>query len=475
MTNPQKPTRSELSRIFNGDQRLIIAFERLFETVPSNTDSLNVLVDELNNQLGTTDSKANSTLSEIEELKPTIQDQDILSGCNDSKINNLIELVNKLDNKDELNFFFVSELADLPPVHTSVINLLDNATYYFTKTVDLEGARILAGPNTTILGSSSENCKIISTGLTDALITSNYTIPIRHITLEATKVFNLDATGNSGQAIDWYGVNIQNTSDIGLIKNYNNVIMNAGALLNASGLVFDGTIGTIAFNDSIAVSTGSGSIIELPSTLTVTRRFRSIYSAFVVLSGGTGIDASATIPADSYILDTCNFSGSGTYLSGYNYTDNEALFIKNIGINNTSFLSSYYMNDNATVTTISTIDTPVKVAGTTIAVSINQKFTHTNNRLTYTGAIEKSFKIIGVSSFISGNNNVIGFNFFKNGTIINSNLSKATANSSGRAENITFQTITNLSENDYIEVYVQNKSGTQNITVEDLNVIIEGI
>ncbi len=128
---------------------------------------------------------------------------------------------------DIRNFIFVGTKNDLPPTVNGIITLKDNYTYFFTTTVDLEGDRLVAGQNTTILGGSSENCRIKSTGIstTTALLSSNYSLPLRNITLEAPYAINLDATGYGTQALDWFGVNFTDCAKVGIISSYNNFIM----------------------------------------------------------------------------------------------------------------------------------------------------------------------------------------------------------------------------------------------------------
>jgi len=151
---------------------------------------------------------------------------------------------------DVVNFIFVGSKNDLPTAVDGVINLKDNYTYFFTTTVDLEGDRLVAGDNTTILGGSSENCRIKSTGIaTDvALLSSAYSLPIRNITFEAPYAINLVASNPSVHALDWFGVNFTNCAKVGIISSYNNFIMLDGAFLNSQDLTFDGTTGTVGFN-----------------------------------------------------------------------------------------------------------------------------------------------------------------------------------------------------------------------------------
>lgn len=377
---------------------------------------------------------------------------------------------------DSGDIVFVSSVSDLPTASGGVITLADNITYFFTTTVDLLGSRFVCGVNTTILGASSENCRIKSTGLTGtALITSVYSLPIRNITIEADVALNLDGDGTT-TALDWFGVNFTDCATVGTIKDYSNFIMADSAFINSGGLTFDGTIGTVGFSQCLFDVNGTNTAFILPSTLTISRRFRIIYSSFVVGTGQTAlnVNASATIPTEGYILDTVNFAGGGTYNTGVQYDDNKALFVNCKGINNSDSIANYYMSDNATVTNVITVATPLKIAGTTTANSINQKFTHTNNRATYTGAINRNFKVTATVSVTSASaNDQIGFYIAKNGTVITESEMYVTTNASARAESVTIQTITSLITNDYVETWVENDTDASDVTVTFLNVIIE--
>jgi len=378
-------------------------------------------------------------------------------------------------------YVIISEKSDLPTPISNVITLGDNVTYYFTTTVDLLGDRLVGGENTVILGSSSENSRIKSTGLGVGvpLFTTEWTTPIRHVTFQdVDTALAIDGSVNPPLALDWTGVNFLNVPNIGLIDTADNFIFSKGAILNSQNLQFDGSHGTIGIDNSIFAGTGSaGNILDILSTCTISRRFRLIYSSMVVFGSSVGINAnaSATIPVEGYILDTINFSGGGTYLSGVDYTDNKTRFVNSKGIENTAEIGNYYMTNNATVTTISTVDTPVKALGTTTANAINQKFTHTDNRLTYVGALIRDFQVTATISLTSGNNKVIGVYVAKNGVVIPSSEMYSTTSGTGRSESLTCQTILELNEGDYVEIWIENSSTLDDITVEYLNVIIKSL
>jgi hypothetical protein len=314
--------------------------------------------------------------------------------------------------------------------------------------------------------------------LATALITSAYSLPLRNITIEAALALSLDGDGTT-TALDWFGVNFTDCAVVGTVKDYTNFIMSDCAFLNSGGMTIDGTFGSVGISQTLFDCNTTNTVFILPATLTISRRFRIIYSAFIVLSGETAINvnASATIPTEAYILDTVNFSGGGTYLSGINHTSNDSLFVNCTNITNTAVNGQLYAQSNATVTTISVQNTFYKVAGTTTASADNSKFSHSNNRLTCDAVISRKYLIQCNLSFTSGNNNVCEFGFYDSqlATVRTPSKTKATANGSGRAENVSFACVVTMGLNDYFEIHCANTTATTDITVDQLNFIITEI
>ncbi len=373
-------------------------------------------------------------------------------------------------------YIFVDDVVDFPSSLQGVIYLIDNTTYVITTNIDLLGLRLVGGQNTTILGGSSENCSLSSTGLPASLplIQSEFSLPIRNITITAKFAIDLDASTNSNQALDWFGVNFTNCARVGRIKGYSNFILTDGALLNSSNLKFEGTVGTVGFSQCIFQNFSSDPVLEVPADAVVSRRFRIIYSAFVITStGGISVAEAAIQNSESFILDTVNFSGGGTYLLSANNTSDKSLFANCIGTANSGSIAHYYMVGNSAATAVSVINTFYKVAGSTTAGPVVEKFDLANNRATYVGSRIGFYKITAVLALTSGANNVIYTRIGKNGTSSASSENATTANAAGRAENAVSQDILQLSANDYIEVFVSNSTGTNNITVEDLSVVVE--
>lgn len=384
-------------------------------------------------------------------------------------------------------WIIATRLSDFPDPVGGVIYLTDNTTYVFTKEIDFLGSRLQLGRNTTILGASSENCRMKSTSLINTpLISSVWSAPIRNITIEADLALSLDAAGNSDQAIDWNGVNFTNCRQIGTVANYNNFVMSDSAFINSAGLKFSGSFNTIAFDTCLfTVSASAGqtfptSGLHLTSSLAVARRFRAIYSSFVVPSGCVGImvdNETQSFPNnDSFILDTVNFSGTGTALSGTSNLSNKATIANCVGVENSADTAQYYMDNNATATNTTTRYTFYKVSGSTTQGYYMRKFLHTDNRATYIGSRSGYYLVSSVISFNAGTNQEIAFRLGLNGQTVASSEARVNANSNGRAESITTQGVVFLSSGSYVEVFAaNNSSNNSHLTVSEMNTVITRI
>jgi hypothetical protein len=372
---------------------------------------------------------------------------------------------------------FIEVKSDFPAPIAGVITLLDNLTYYVLATIDLTGDRIVCGQNTTILGGSSENCKLCSFGLAPStpLVSSQWSLPMRNISLTHGTAISLDATGNANQALDWAGVNFLNCPIVGLVKNYSNFIATDCGFLNAGNMTFDGTIGTVGFITCIFDNTATGTSLIIPATAIITRRFRVVYSSFISLVGETALNVStsASIPVEGYILAAANFAGGGTYTSGVLYNDNKALFQNCRGVTNSISIGQAYMVNNVVATTIAVAGTFYKIIGTTSPSVLNQRFSHSANRLTFDGQIGGAFKITAILSCSSGNNQLLLTRVALNGTTVPQSESQISTSGNGRSENIVVAAIISLAATDYIEIFVANSTSSTNITVSELNFIVE--
>jgi hypothetical protein len=317
-----------------------------------------------------------------------------------------------------INIDKINEIEyNLPASVGGVVTLVAGKTYLLSEPIDLLGDRIVTAGVCNLFGTSSETASITSTGLGVGvpLITSDFTIVLESITIKnVDTAIAIDGNVNL-VALDWRNVNFENVPNVGVINTCDNFIFDTGAFLGSQGLRFTGTVGTIGINNSLFRGLGSaGNIIELDASCTITRRFRIIYSSVVAFGSTVGVDVntSATIPIEAYILDTVNFSGGSSYLSGVDNTNNKALFVNCVGITNTAVNGQLFMQNNATATTISNTSDFFKIEGTTTASPDNAKFTHSDNRLTCDAVIQRKYLIQCTLSFAAGATNVCEFGFY---------------------------------------------------------------
>jgi hypothetical protein len=158
-------------------------------------------------------------------------------------------------------------------------------------------------------------------------------------------------------------------------------------------------------------------------------------------------------------------------------TSNKVLFSNCVGIQNTAVNGQMFMSGNSVATTISNTTDFFKVAGTTTPSSENQKYDHSNNRLTNRATITRKYLVIASLSFNSGNNNVCEFGLFDSAQndVRTPSKTKSTANSGGRAEGISLHCVVNHKDGDYIELHAKNTTGANDITVSEMNVVITEI
>lgn len=135
-----------------------------------------------------------------------------------------------------------------------------------------------------------------------------------------------------------------------------------------------------------------------------------------------------------------------------------------------------YATGNTSATTVSAQNTWYKANVTTTAGLLSAGFTHTSNRLTYatSAAADRRVLVFGNFHVVGGNNDSIEVGLGVNGA--NPEAAAVThvrtpntgeANGSGVG-------LLNLGNGDYLEIYLRNLTGTTDITLEDISVVVFG-
>ena len=122
---------------------------------------------------------------------------------------------------------------------------------------------------------------------------------------------------------------------------------------------------------------------------------------------------------------------------------------------------------SASETTVSSANTPYKAAGTTAALQLFNFTMPANNRLTYVGNQPLYFMVqVNISATkASGTASDIQYHVAKNDTLTNISVTRNTSSSAEGA--MAVGGVVYLTQNDYVEIYVENLTNTDNLTVQE--------
>lgn len=271
-----------------------------------------------------------------------------------------------------------------------------------------------------------------------------------------------------------------NSDGMGDISNYYVVLVEKISIIGFDdGMVFKGFFGVGYLANINAVNNNVGhTIITFDTTYFTFSRFQFFSNSFNIGTDVTNtaieVIAGATIPNDGIGFLTCSFTGSGTYLKGITPSDirlyskdNFEPSTKNPREVYNSIIAGGYYFSTATATTISTINTWYKLAGTT-TITTTERFNDdagTNNRLLYKGQESQKVLINFSGNFIDGTGTPIAqISIAKNGTVQTETIMRVDLNHSGGADNASITAILTLDRDDYVEVFIRNTTNTNNIT-----------
>ena len=376
---------------------------------------------------------------------------------------------------------YITQLSDLPTAIAGVINLVPSKTYEFLGNIDLVGNRLESTGITVIKGSSSEVASITSTGLGAGipLLTTQTTTVLQNITFKNIDTcFFVSGNADPNKALDWDKFNIENCPNIGVIENVSNFLLTNSAFLNSSNLIFDGTINTIGFLNCLFTNFNNGTTsIVIPSSATIARRLKIVDSSMIATGTASAINFNvlATAPSQSYVLSTVNFSGGGTYLQGVQSSSNKALFFNCIGIPNSRSLCEYYAS-TILPTTIPLANTFYKINCLTSPDPLNQKFTHTNNRATYTGTLDQLARL-NYSCSLSGSANdiiYVGISIDGANPVNAGSYTITTLDPAGRSSALSLSKVVELVENRYFELWINNISAARTVQADSLHFSVLG-
>lgn len=245
---------------------------------------------------------------------------------------------------------------------------------------------------------------------------------------------------------------------------------------------------------SVAINT-SGNAADASAVLDLTSNSKGLLIPRISLASLTD-GTTITNPASSLLIYNTNASlasGTGYYFN--NGTSGSPAWVKLViadasGVVKTTTtageviklerfpMGEVSMNGNTTATTISAMSTYYKVAGTSSFSAGSYQFSADgqNNRLKYTGTSMKMFHIACTLSVQSSSTNqTIKAVVYKNGVALTTGIVQTKLGSSGDITSTAIHVMTDLSQNDVLELYITNLSSTASLTVTEMNFFAMGV
>jgi hypothetical protein len=288
------------------------------------------------------------------------------------------------------------------------------------------------------------------------------------------------------------GTNFSFWNDLGTIDSFTTIVMKTvDRTQYAAGLKIIGTtspipetnlqIGGGRHNNTLGAAGSGDAGLQLSSgafdTVTITGETYQPRTGEAALY----IDPSASIANGEVTSNVFTKTNGGTLLfsGSVDQTDINWNFQNNGQARGSITAGEMTMLANTSETVITTINTPVIINGTTTAGFI-ERFTHSNQRLTYVGLKDIVTRIdakIRVES--NANNEADSYRFiaYKNGSEVVGVEDLSPLGQALATPVVLFQLMGNIEmeTDDYIEIFVENQSSTQNIKVISQDVHVEKI
>jgi len=406
------------------------------------------------------------------------------------------------------NVVRVEQASDLPSV------LVADTTYLIVGEITIPGgSEITVSSNNAIIGNNRNIDRLIYTGSSNFITVTDQSFSLRNVGLRAThntgkimhavNITPASSPNNYGrtEALELTKVKIDNSTNLWTIEGFELVDLNQCLVWYIS----DGTIGC-QFKSNRHLEISSCEFYNWfeegnPSNLDTYRMIEILAdSAVGVGNGVVNISTSIIHPEitqDGLYINTSSTTGFGT-ISSNTFTDTNLttgeLFLpvvsagvpdysqtatytydifSNQGILNSTSGTVMTLNGNTTTTSL-TANTPTKVntGGGARAQALVRFTVAADGRCTYNGTKDIYVSMHATLSYDKqgGGTDPYTFYFYKNGSLLTGSGTSIEASTTSGALSMVYGVL--MSQNDYIEIYVENTSSNDNMTVSDFQVVI---
>lgn len=376
------------------------------------------------------------------------------------------------------NYKLVKSIADLAPELAAGggSKYLLSTNYFY----EINGTISLSYPidlnNAYIAGLDANEDRLVRGSGT--IFSGNTGGSIRNLTIiaGAGSVFSL--TGATTETIIIQNSIIANSASVGTISGFGIVFMNIIQFVgNTNGIIFDGAGGNLLLSNLAWFNNNGGTFETYKGVFGLIEKISGFSS---VPAGATGINVSFNPTVTSANINSTPFTGAGTFVNGYTvgsypgYKFSKEWYVECPGLasERDGVAAGNVYVTTPVATAIGTVNTPVKVAGTTTGINLFRTTSLGNNNITYTGAKTRYFTYNASISFTaSGNNQIASFYIYKNGVKLPESKQSRKIGTGADVGSISISGVTQLNSNDYLEVWVENDA-LNNVTAQSMNFII---
>lgn len=359
--------------------------------------------------------------------------------------------------------------ADFPAPVGGVITLDSNIDYLLVNDISTSNRYVVAN-NSVIRASNSAIVKFTYTG-TETFFTgvdTNFKIEKIKPTCPNGTVFDMSGTV-PGAVFQMNDMTVESCDKIGTLNNLSAVQITNTAFddVKTDGMSFIGNIPVFILERCIFTQL-AGDVMDLGTAtfdgITLVTNFALISAGVNFVKGATG---SANINTGGLgTIFNSRISGAGSSLSGLTTDDALWNFLGNDDIADTRADGLLSMQSNTTNTVIAIASIPVLVAGTWVVETTSQMSGTTAGKLTYNGGKNAKVPITAsvTLSPVSGGSQIMGALIALNGTPIDNSIVIGEV-SAGSEISLTAVWQLNLANDDEVEVFVTNISGTTDVLV----------
>jgi len=305
---------------------------------------------------------------------------------------------------------------------------------------------------------------------------------LRNVTLDGngSPIFNVTGTGSETLVLN--SIPYVNASSVGSVDNIGFLYLNTGQFLNCANGISASDITTVFAENLFWTTSCSGTFMTLDGAFD---DFQFNNGNVTVDTGETGLDVSANPTINlSAALNGVSFKGAGQFVNpytvgtygDYNFTVN--WYVNSSGILNESHelanADFFYDGDITTgfTQTINT-DAAVEIQGNpAVAVYGSDKLFRFSvggdgNRLVYDGKITRAFQVVASLAVRveNANNDFYGFTIAKNGVSLDRSNAVVRIDNATQIQSVSINSVVDLSNNDYIEIFVHRLTGGGNDTL----------